>query len=66
MGVIISPTELHVHPVFGAGSAVEGVLIVMQKGGATHLPLESGEKQNVSATGVHFVGLSGVDAFILD
>jgi len=65
MGVVVTPSQLNVHPVFAAGGAVEGVLVVVQQGRLAHLPLEGREKQDVGARGIHFVALPWVDSLVL-
>jgi len=64
--IIITPPELHIYPKLATSGTVERVLIIVQQGGFTHLPFESRKQQDVCTGGIHFVGFTRVDAFVLN
>merc|ERR1719318_1929485 len=66
MGVIVTPSQLHVNPVLLRGGGVHHVLGVSKEGWSGDIPLVCSEKEDVSTTGVHLVTLPGVNCLLLD
>jgi len=55
MGVVVTPSELHVDPVFGGDGSIVGISLLVDERRTRDLPLELGEEEDVGTGRVHLV-----------
>lgn len=65
MGVVVTPSELHVDPVFGGDGAIVGVSLLVDERGTRDLPLELGEEEDVGTGRVHLVRFTWMNCLLL-